>query len=127
MTEAKFYICRVCGNIVGLVHAGGGPLSCCGQPMEALVPNTTEAAQEKHVPVISQDGAAVTVKVGSAAHPMTEAHLIQWIYLETKQGGQRKKLYAGDAPEAVFAMAPGDAPVAAYAYCNLHGLWKADI
>ena len=127
METAKFYICRVCGNIVGLVQSGGGELACCGQPMEAMVPNTTDASQEKHVPVVSRDGNAVTVKVGSAAHPMTAAHFIQWIYIETKQGGQRKKLAAGDAPEAAFQLTPGDTLVAAYAYCNLHGLWKTEV
>lgn len=127
MTESRIFICRVCGNIVMLVHKGGGPLSCCGQPMEELVANTTDAAQEKHVPVVTKEGNKVTVKVGSVAHPMTEAHLIQWIYLHTKKGGQYKLLTPTDAPEAVFEVAEGDAPLAAYEYCNLHGLWKADI
>ena len=127
MTGSRIFICRVCGNIVMLVHKGGGPLSCCGQPMEELVANTTDAAQEKHVPVVVKEGSRVMVKVGSTAHPMTEAHLIEWIYLATKLGGQRKTLKAVDAPEAEFVLTPDDAPVAAYAYCNLHGLWKADI
>ena len=127
MAEKTFYVCELCGNIVGVVKAGGGQLTCCGQPMKALVANTTDAAQEKHVPVVTKEGGMVIVRVGSTAHPMTEAHLIEWIYLETKLGGQRKALKSVDAPEAAFALTPDDAPVAAYAYCNLHGLWKAEI
>ena len=127
MAEKKFYICRLCGNIIGIVHHGGGPLSCCGQPMEDLVPNITDAAQEKHVPVITVEGSRVIVKVGSMAHPMLAEHFIGWIYLATKKGGQRKALVPGEVPEAAFVLTEDDAPVAAYAYCNLHGLWKAEI
>ena len=127
MAGSRIFVCRVCGNIVMLVHKGGGPLSCCGQPMEELVANTTDAAQEKHVPVVTKEGNKVTVKVGSVLHPMTEAHLLQWIYLRTQQGGQYKLLTPTDAPGAVFEVAEGDTPLAAYEYCNLHGLWKADI
>jgi superoxide reductase len=99
---------------------------CCGEQMTELVPNTVDAAKEKHVPVIKVDGKKVTVKVGSVPHPMTEEHLIKWIYLQTEGGAQRKCLNAGDAPEATFMLTEGDKPVAAYEYCNLHGLWKAD-
>lgn len=127
MAGKKFYVCKLCGNIVGLIHQGGGPLSCCGQPMTELVPNTTDAAQEKHVPVVAQEGNRIVVKIGSVTHPMLPEHFIEWIYLETKQGGHRRALAAGDAPEAVFLLADGDQAVAAYAYCNLHGLWKANI
>jgi len=123
--EKKFYVCKLCGNIVGLIHAGGGVLSCCGQPMQELIANTTDAAQEKHVPVIEQNGSAVIVKIGSTAHPMLAEHFIQWVYLRTEKGGQRKNLFAGDAPEAHFAITPEDKVIEAYAYCNLHGLWKS--
>ncbi len=126
MAERKFFICKHCGNIVGMVFDAKVPMMCCGEKMTELVPNTTDAAQEKHVPVVTVDGNMVTVKVGSAAHPMTEEHLITWIYLETAKGGQRKVLHAGEAPEAKFALVD-DTPVAAYAYCNLHGLWLAKI
>ena len=125
--DLKFYICEHCGNIITLLRSSGAPVSCCGDPMKELVANTTDAAQEKHVPVISTDGNKVVVKVGSTAHPMLPEHFIEWIYLETKQGGHRRALAAGDAPEAVFLLADGDQAVAAYAYCNLHGLWKANI
>lgn len=124
MAERKFFICKHCGNIVGMVFDAKVPMMCCGEKMTELVPNTTDAAQEKHVPVISVDGNVVTVKIGSAPHPMTEAHLITWVYLETEKGGQRKVLHAGETPEVKFALVD-DKPLAAYAYCNLHGLWMA--
>ncbi|NLU24962.1 MAG: desulfoferrodoxin [Clostridiales bacterium] len=127
MSETKFFICRHCGNIIAMVHESGVPVVCCGEKMQELIPNTTDASQEKHVPVITADGKTVTVKIGSAAHPMTEEHSIQWICLTTKQGRQRKVLHPGDAPEAVFALTEGDEALAAYAYCNLHGLWKASV
>jgi len=122
----KFYICRHCGNIVGMIHASGVPVVCCGEPMQELVPNTTDAAQEKHVPVVTVKGHKVEVKVGAVPHPMVEDHWIQWIYLETENGGQRKILNPGDKPEAVFTL-ENDKPLAVYEYCNKHGLWKADI
>lgn len=123
----KFYICKHCGNIVGMVNDAGVPLVCCGEKMSELVANTTDAAQEKHVPVVTVDGSLVTVEVGSVAHPMLEEHFIQWIALETEQGNQRKPLAPGAEPKAVFALAPGDKAIAAYEYCNLHGLWKAEL
>lgn len=126
MTKRRFFICRHCGNIVGMVFDAKVPMTCCGEVMEELVPNTVDAAQEKHVPVVTVEGNMVTVKVGSAEHPMTEAHLINWIYIETEKGGQRKVLQAGEAPEAKFALVD-DKAIAAYAYCNLHGLWVAEI
>ena len=89
-----------------------------------ITPNTTDAAQEKHVPVIEQHGDHVTVKVGSVEHPMLDAHYIEWIILETATGSQRKDLKPGDKPEADFAVT--EPVIAAYEYCNLHGLWKAE-
>jgi len=127
MSKEKFYLCTHCGNLVGMIHASGVPIICCGEPMKALVPNTTEAATEKHLPVAKVEGGEVLVNVGSAAHPMTAEHYIQWIYLETSKGGQRHTLAPGDAPATVFALAEDERPVAVYAYCNLHGLWKTDL
>ena len=126
MCDNKFYICRHCGNIVGLINDSGVPVVCCGEPMEQLVPNTVEASQEKHLPVVAVNGDTVKVSVGSAAHPMTAEHSIQWVYLQTENGGQRKCLNPGDAPEVSFALC-SDKPVAVYAYCNLHGLWKTEL
>lgn len=114
-------------TLVMLLNSGGGELSCNGAPMKPLSANTTDAAQEKHVPVVEVDGSKITVKVGSVAHPMTDAHLIQWIYLQTKRGGQHRYLTPSDKPEAVFLVPDGDEPLAVYEYCNLHGLWKAAI
>ena len=125
--EVKFYICEHCGNIIAYAKNSGVPVMCCGQKMTEIVPNTTDAAQEKHVPVITVDGGKVLVRVGSAEHPMIEAHYIEWICLQTKQGNQRKCLKPGDAPEACFMLCDGDEVEAAYAYCNLHGLWKAEL
>ena len=93
--------------------------------MQELVPGTVDAAAEKHVPVVKKDGNKVTVSVGSVTHPMLEEHSIQFIAVETKQGSQIKYLKPNEAPEAVFAIADGDEFVAAYEYCNLHGLWKS--
>ena len=123
----KFYQCMMCKKIVGMIQNSACPTKCCGEPMVELVPNTTDAAVEKHVPVVTVEGNTVTVVVGEAAHPMSEEHFIQWIALETKQGAQRKPLCPGQEPKAVFALVDGDEAVAAYAFCNLHGLWKKDI
>ena len=110
-----------------LILKGSEEIFCDGAPMKQLTANTTDAAQEKHVPVVEVDGKKITVKVGSVAHPMTDAHLIQWIYLQTKKGGQYKILTPTDAPTATFIVADDDEPIAAYEYCNLHGLWTAKI
>ena len=124
--KEKFYICRHCGNLIGLIHDAGVPMMCCGQKMEALVPNTTEAAGEKHLPFVNFEDGSVYVRIGETTHPMTEEHYIQWIYLETENGGQRRAFKPGDTPEAAFCTGE-DKPVAVYAYCNLHGLWKTEI
>lgn len=125
--EQKFYICKHCGNIIGLINNAGVPLICCDEKMTELIPNTTDAATEKHVPVISVDGNIVTIGIGSAAHPMTEEHHISWVYIQTKNGGQRKTLCPNDNPSVKFALTEDDTLEAAFAYCNLHGLWKAEI
>ena len=123
--EMKFYQCAHCGQIVAIVKGTGVPIMCCGEAMKEIVPGTTDAAVEKHVPVIEVNGTSVTVTVGSVEHPMLSEHYIEWIALETKSGNQRKALSPGDAPKACFAICEGDEVVAAYAYCNLHSLWKA--
>jgi len=120
-----FYRCKHCGNIIAHIQDSGVRCHCCGEEMELLTPNTTDAAGEKHVPVIEQNGQLVTVTVGSVEHPMLEAHFIQWILLETREGRQRKMLKPGDKPAAAFALTEGDEVIAAYEYCNLHGLWKS--
>ena len=114
-------------TLVMLINKNAAELACNGAPMKVLTANSTDAAQEKHVPVVEVDGNKITVKVGSVAHPMTEPHLIEWIYLQTKKGGQHRYLTATDKPEAVFYIAEDDTPLAVYEYCNLHGLWVAKI
>jgi len=123
----KFYVCKHCKNLVTLLHESGVPMMCCGEKMMELVPGTSDGAFEKHVPAVSVDGNTVTVKVGEVEHPMLENHYIQWVVLETKNGAQIHYLKPGEKPEAVFALAEGDEAIAAYEYCNLHGLWKKEL
>lgn len=126
MREPKFYICKHCGNLIGMIHDAGVNPFCCGEKMVLLVPNTNDAAHEKHVPSVTVDGNTVHVQIGSVEHPMTDVHFIQWVYLFTDNGGQRKELQPGDKPAVTFTLADGK-PLGVYAYCNLHGLWKADV
>ncbi|MDO4395562.1 MAG: desulfoferrodoxin family protein [Clostridia bacterium] len=122
--EQKFFICEHCGNMIAMVKDKGVPVMCCGQKMTELIPGTTDAAVEKHVPAYEVEGNVVKVKVGEVAHPMLEEHYIEWVSIQTKQGNQRKALNPGEAPEVCFALCDGDEVEAVYAYCNLHGLWK---
>ena len=124
--ETRFYICEHCGNIVGMIKNSGVPVVCCGQKMTLIEAGTVEASREKHIPLVAAEGNTVKVCVGSVEHPMTEEHSITWVYLQTDKGGQRKCLNPGEAPVVTFALAD-EKPVAVYAYCNLHGLWKADV
>lgn len=120
----QIYKCDVCGNIVVVVHGGQGGLVCCGQPMRLLEANTTDAAQEKHVPVVTPVDGGCKVSVGSAPHPMEEKHFIEWICLSEGDGKtQMQFLSPGQAPEATFSTDAKD--VTAFAYCNLHGLWRS--
>lgn len=121
-----FYVCKKCGNLVGFIEKTACTPKCCGEEMVELVANSVDAAAEKHVPEVACEGNKVIVKVGSVDHPMLPEHFIGWVALETKQGAQRKALKAGDKPCVEFALTEGDEPVTAYAYCNLHGLWKKD-
>lgn len=131
----RFFICKHCGNMLGLIHDKGAPLVCCGDEMTQLVPNTVEASVEKHLPVYTVEKATcscgcdcicVCAQVGSAPHPMEAEHSIVFVYVETERGGQRKRLSAGEEPKVEFCIA-NDKPIAIYAYCNLHGLWKTEI
>jgi len=123
--EVKYYRCETCGQIVAMVQKKPCPVMCCGKPMKEIVPGTTDASVEKHVPVWTVEGNTVKVTVGAAVHPMVEAHYIEWIALETKEGYQVKRLTPGSEPKAEFALTEGDEVVAVLAYCNLHSLWKA--
>ena len=121
----KFYKCNHCGNVIIKTVDSGVPVVCCGEKMVELVPNTVDASQEKHVPVVTRvDDCRIKVEVGSVPHPMTEEHHIAFIYVETENGGVQISLK--DKPEAVFCTC-NDKPVAVYEYCNLHGLWKVEL
>ena len=124
MTKRKeIYKCAVCGNIVEVLHCGSGELVCCGKPMTLMSENTTDGAKEKHVPVVEKIEGGYKVTVGSAEHPMSEEHHIEWIELHTKCGKlMRKCLKPGDKPVAMFKTDAQE--VCARAYCNLHGLWR---
>ena len=124
--KSRFYLCRHCGNLVGMIHDSGVPIVCCGEKMEALAPNTVEASGEKHLPVVTAEGNMLHVNVGSVDHPMVPEHYIQWVYVQTEHGGQRKSLQPGDAPQVTFCLG-GEKAVAVYAYCNLHGLWMTQL
>ncbi len=117
----EVYQCELCGNLVSVVHGAGGSLVCCGQDMVHLKGNTTDAAVEKHVPVISKEGNTVTVTVGKVPHPMEEKHFIEVIGVLTEAKLYRAYLKPGDKPEATFEV--DGAVKCARAYCNLHGLW----
>lgn len=121
-TIRSIYRCPVCGNIVEVMNPGMGELVCCGKPMVLLKENVTDAAQEKHVPVVEKLDGGYRVKVGSAAHPMLSDHYIQWIELLTPTSVLRHELKPGDEPEAVFLT--DEECMCAREYCNLHGLWK---
>lgn len=123
MTERlEIYKCEACGNIVEVVHAGGGELVCCGEPMKLFKENTVDAAKEKHVPVVEKVDGGYKVMVGSVAHPMEEKHYIEWIELIADGKAYRQFLNPGDAPEAFFKIDADQ--VTAREYCNMHGLWK---
>jgi len=126
MSKQRFFLCETCGNIVGLIKDGGGATWCCGAEMTELAPNTVEASTEKHLPAVTVSGDSLSVSVGSIPHPMEEGHYIGFVYVETESGGQRKRLDVGAAPVAKFNIVD-DKPVAVYAYCNLHGLWKSEL
>ncbi|MCX7822395.1 MAG: desulfoferrodoxin [Syntrophobacterales bacterium] len=122
----QVYKCELCGNIVEVLHGGKGELVCCGQPMKLFVENTVDAAKEKHVPVAEKVSEGLKVKVGSVAHPMDEKHYIEWIEVIDEAGkAYRQFLKPGDAPEAVFCLPEGKYTLREY--CNLHGLWKAEV
>ena len=126
MKNVKFYVCPHCGNLVEMVNDAGVKPVCCGQKMQELVPNTVEASGEKHIPAVNVGDGFVEVNVGSVDHPMVDVHWIEWVQLVTDKGSYRKVLNPGEAPKVYFLLA-GEKPLAVYAYCNLHGLWKTEL
>jgi superoxide reductase len=124
MAEAmQVYKCDACGNIVEVLHGGGGELVCCGEAMKLMVENTVDAAKEKHVPVIEKVAGGVKVKVGDVAHPMEDKHFIEWIGIIADGKAYKEFLCPTQAPEAVFNVEADK--ITARGYCNLHGLWKS--
>ncbi len=121
--KLEIYKCGVCGNMVEVLHVGGGELVCCNQPMNLIVENTTDAAKEKHVPVVEKMSDGYKVKIGSVAHPMEEKHYIEWVQIIAGNRSYREFLKPGMVPEAVFKLTEGS--ITAREYCNIHGLWKA--
>lgn len=124
--EQQFFICNHCKNLATMIKYSGVNMVCCGEKMQRLEANTVEASNEKHIPEVTVQDNTVIVKVGSIEHPMLEEHHIPWIYLQTQKGGQFKYLSIGQSPEVSFELT-NDQSVAAFAYCNLHGLWKQNI
>jgi superoxide reductase len=119
----QVYKCENCGNMVEVVHASSGTLTCCGRAMTLLTENSTDAAGEKHVPVVEKIDGGVKVKVGEVAHPMLEKHFIEWVQIISGGKSYRQFLEPGGTPEAVFPVEGDD--VVAREFCNLHGLWKS--
>lgn len=125
--ERKFFICEHCGNVITKLVDSGVPVMCCGQNMTEMKAGTSDGAVEKHVPEVIVNGSEVIVHVGSAAHPMVPEHSIRFIWMDTEKGAQLKELKPGGQPEAHFFIEDGDRLLGVYEYCNLHGLWKADL
>lgn len=125
--KRKFLLCRRCGNLIEMINDSGVTPICCGTDMDVLTANATEAATEKHIPVVEINGNMAKVTVGEVLHPMEEAHYIEWIYLETSKGIKRVNLKPGDEPIVSFALLEDETVSSAYAYCNLHGLWIKEL
>lgn len=123
----KYFICEICGNLVGLITEGGGELVCCGEPMKELKTKTTDEGNEKHLPVVTKDGSKIQVNVGSIPHPMTEEHHIEWISIFYNNKMQMVKLDPTSKPEATFNVEEEYSDIEVYSYCNIHGLWQIKI
>lgn len=125
--ETKFFRCNTCGNVIVKIVDSGVPPHCCGKEMTELVPKTEDVGTEKHLPVVTRvDECTLRIEIGSVPHPMESDHFIQWIYVETKKGGQFVKLPPNGTACACFCIC-NDEPIAVYEYCNVHGLWKKDL
>ena len=125
---AKLLHCETCGKVVEFIGGceGGCPTICCGKPMTELKANTTDAATEKHVPVVEIEGNTLKVSVGSVLHPMLDAHYIEFIILETDKETRRIDLHPGETPVVTFDITNAK-PLRVYEFCNLHGLWVKEL
>ena len=120
-----FFFCKHCTNIIAMIKNSGVNIQCCGEDMQEIIPGTTEASEEKHIPVYETEGNKVTVSVGSVLHPMEPKHYIEWVCIKGNEGFQYKKLSPNTPPKATFSLSEGDSVKAVYAFCNQHSLWKA--
>jgi superoxide reductase len=123
--KVVFYRCEICGNLVELINRGGGELVCCGQPMAELKPNTVDASVEKHVPTVTRKDDKLYIQIGSVPHPMIPQHYIEWVAVVSDNAVQRIALVPGLEPKAEVVDTGQEVDV--YAYCNIHGLWKAEV
>lgn len=123
--KVAFYRCEICGNLVELINKGGGELVCCGQPMTELKPNTVDASVEKHVPAVTRKDGKLYIQIGSVPHPMIPEHYIEWVAVVSDKTMQRIALAPGQEPKAEVVDAGEEVDVCAY--CNIHGLWKAEV
>lgn len=123
--QLRLFMCENCGNVVAMIEESGVAMVCCGQEMAEVTPREEEEIGEKHVPVYRVEGSKVMVEVGSIRHPMEALHYIQWVCIETSRGMQIRQLLPGDEPKVCFTLCEGDTLRGVYAYCNIHGLWKA--
>ena len=124
--KKKFLRCPICGNLVEVINDSNVPIMCCGKPMEELVANTTDAATEKHVPVVEINNELVTITVGETLHPMTEEHYIMWIHVFTNLKEYHFNLNPSDNPQVKFSKDINEEIIEVNAYCNLHGLWSTN-
>lgn len=125
--QLKFFKCEMCGKVIEMLTEPTCPTMCCAKEMVRLVPNHSDGAKEKHLPVVKVDGNKVHVEVGSVLHPMTIEHSIEWIILQTNKGTYRKDLTPSSKPIADFILPEGEHVVRVYDYCNLHGLWETEL
>ena len=125
--KSNFYVCAECGNFVKLLTASGKEMSCCAKKMENAQPYTDGPLAKKHMPKVTVNGNKIAITVGELMHPSEENHAIAWIHLVTRLGSQFKHLLPGEEPVADFILSDKDIPIAVYAYCSTHGLWKAQI
>lgn len=120
----KFYKCNICHKVIIMCKELANDTICCNEVMSELMPNTTDGAVEKHVPVVTTTDGQIIVSVGSQPHPMGQDHYIEWIVIETNLGHQMKHLKPNEQPQARFRLADQEELRFAYAYCNVHGLWR---
>ena len=124
MQNTRFYVCPICGNVIGLIDGDINHINCCGKPMELLEANTVDASHEKHVPVYERVEDEIAVKVGEVEHPMEKEHFIMWIAQVTDNKTTRIRLYPEQGTTVRFKYIPG---ATLYAYCNNHGLWATKV